>query len=205
MRPRWRLYFTVGFLLLSYAVLASIASQTPRVPLKLEPGEAAAVSVLRLNRGPLRMEARIPRNRFPPRNASDQNEPPEGLARLEIEVRPSWQEAVRYAAGRTIAYSAMDTSRGLAPLAESGERSASSAVFERGRNHLSLRVTAVDPPLLGEQVEIWVLPALGAKSAESEVVWLSGSMLLPIYAVPYLIWGAVLLLLQRRQKPVPDE
>lgn len=205
MRLRWRLYFTVGFLLLGYAVLASIASQTPRVPLRLEPGEAAAVSVLRLNRGPLRMEARIPRNRFPARNASDQNEPPEGLARLEIEVLPSWQEAVRYAAGRTIAYSATDTARGLAPLAGSGERSASSVVFERGRNRLSLRVAAVDPPLLGEQVEIWVLPALGAKSAESEVVWLGGSMLLPIYAVPYLIWGAVLLLLQRRQKPVPDK
>lgn len=205
MRLRWRLYFTVGLLLFGYAVLGSIASQTPMVPLRLEPGEAVAVSVLRLNRGPLRMEARIPGNRFPPRNASDQNEPPEGLGRLEIEVLPSWQGAVRYAAGRTIAYSATDTARGLAPFAGSGERSASSAVFERGRNHLSLRVTAADPPLLGERVEIWILPALGAKSAEPEVVWLSGSMLLPIYAVPYLIWGAVLLLLQKRAKPVPGK
>ncbi|MGX1786000.1 hypothetical protein ACWIGM_04640 [Bosea sp. NPDC055332] len=205
MRLRWRLYFTVGLLLFGYAVLGSIASQTPIAPLALKLGETAAVSVLRLNRGPLRMEARIPRNRFPARNAFDQNEPPEGLARLEIEVRPSWQEAVRYTAGRTIAYSATDTARGLVPLAGSGERSASSVVFERGRNRLSLLVTAADPPLLGEQVEIWILPALGAKSSEPGVVWLDGSILLPIYAVPYLIWGAVLLLLQRGTKRGPDK
>lgn len=203
MRLRWSIYFTVGLLLFGYAVLGSIASQTPTVPLTLKPGETVTVSVLRLNRGPLRMEAWIPRNRFPARNASDQSEPPEGVARLEIEVGASWQGAVRYAAGRTIAYAATGTARGFAPLEGSGERSAPSLVFERGRNHLFLRVTAVDPPLLGEPVEIWILPALGAKSVEPEIAWLSGSILLPIYAVPYLIWGSVLLLLQRKTKRVP--
>lgn len=205
MRLRWRIYLTVGLSLSGYAALAFVAGRGADVPLTLKPGETVAVSILRLNRGPLRMEARIPRNRFPARSASDQNEPPEGLARIEIEVRPSWQEAVRYTAGRTIAYSATDTARSFAPLAGSGERSVSSVVFEQGRNRLSLHVTAVDPPLLGEPIEVRILPALGTKSGEPEVVWLAGSILLPIYAGLYLIWGAVLLLLQRKAKRAPGK
>jgi hypothetical protein len=178
MRRVWGVYLAVGLALLAYTGLGLVVRKWTVVPLTLRAGEMAEVSVLRVNAGQLRMEARFQGER-------------RSRLQLELEARPSWQNPVRFAA-RSTGMSDEAKRHVLSSLPPDGALIAANVVFERGVNRISLVVSAVDQALIGETIEIWIRPALGLKFSERGVAWLAGSFWFPIYGLFYLVWGLAL-------------
>lgn len=209
MQWRWGLYLAVGAALLTYTVLGFVASKTTMIPFTLGPGAVAEVSVLRLNPGVLRMNAWFKgRGRkelggvdfSALKEGRSGNYPLDGVAHLEVEVRPSWQEPVRYSAQPAGGFTSEHTARFLSSVSPDDKLPNPKVVFRKGMNELSLVVTSVDQVLVGETIEIWIDPALGFKSSEPKVSWLFWSIIWPLYTIPYLLWGAVLLWLHRKKQ-----
>lgn len=61
-----------------------------------------------------------------------------------------------------------------------------------GYNHIKLEVVGVDPPLRGEEVKLYIDPALGFKSAKPNVIWLWWWFAWPIIAGIQFIWAMAL-------------
>lgn len=68
-----------------------------------------------------------------------------------------------------------------------------------GTNIVNIAVAAVEQPLFGERVELWVEPALSFKAAMPNVSWLWLSLLWPIFIVTLALWAALLWVVGRRR------
>ncbi len=202
MRWSWGVYLAVGMALSIYTALGLVASKTTMIPLALQPGGRTEVSIFRFNPGEMRMDAwfrgknrkelgGIDFSAF--KEGRPGNHSPEGIARLEVEVRPSLQGPVRYKAAPASGFTSDRTARALGPIGPDGQLPKPKITLTKGINKFVLVVTSVDPALVGEMIEIWIEPALGIKRVEADVAWLGWSLLWQIYGVFYVIWGIFLL------------
>lgn len=179
MRGFWIGYGVVAILLLTYTGLGYVASRTTTIPIQLTVGESAQVSILRLNAGDVRTRALFTGERHGPERARfDEKE----TATFGIEIALGDRLPTRYSLGETTGWGSDSYERKL-----DGTR----PMFRRGLNQLRAKITAVDPSLVGERIEIWVDPALGFKSAEPDIDWLWPSFLSFIY-LPILAFIGIL-------------
>ena len=74
-------------------------------------------------------------------------------------------------------------------------------VSQPGTNIVNIEVVAVERPLVGEDVELWVNPALGFYEFMPNAGWLWPSLLWPFFAIILVLWAAALRRRNQAQKP----
>ena len=67
-------------------------------------------------------------------------------------------------------------------------------------NIVNIEVVAVERPLVGEDVELWVNPALGFYHLMPNVRWLWPSLLWPFFAIILALWAVALRRRDQAQK-----
>jgi hypothetical protein len=72
--------------------------------------------------------------------------------------------------------------------------------LQPGTNTVNIEVAAVERPLVGENVELTVNPALGFYELMPNVGWLWPSLLWPLYAIVLALWAVVLRRQNQAQK-----
>ncbi|QUS38487.1 hypothetical protein RPMA_06310 [Tardiphaga alba] len=216
MRRSLLICLCVTALLALYVGAGSVASHTAKISIKLEPGTSAEVSVFRLAEDRLRMRLVFQGDhaRRPELGAWTTRSDGTATGRLTFDNPGA---AIRIlaslASGAPVPYEAMPTSGG-GPGIAFRDLTASLAIrpgvwrwppdqngllLQRGANTVKLDIAAVAPPLIGERVELWVDPPLGAKQTMPNVAWLWGWFLWPLLLAIQLLWAAAIWLLQRKQ------
>ena len=176
----WLIWLVVTVVMMLYVWAGSVASKSEKIGIKLEGGYSAQVPVFRLAEDRLRMELMF---------KGDHTRRPE-LGTWSS--RSNWREdgilkfdnpgaAIRMVAslpGATaVTYEAMPTTAsGQGRVVRNLTASLSTAtgvwrwpavinglVLHRGMNIVNIEVVAVEPPLVGEDIELVVLPVLGFK------------------------------------------
>jgi hypothetical protein len=204
MRKSWFIWLVVTVLMILYVWAGSVASRTEKVGIKLEPGYSAQARVFRLDEDLLRMRLIF---------QGDMRRPELGT----WSSRPDWREtgtlkfdnpgtAIRIVASvpgvAPVTYEAMPQSaRGIrnltadlssAPGVWQWPPARNELVLHRGTNTVNVEVASVEPPLVGETVELWVDPALGFKVTNPNVGWLWLSFLWPILFAIQVLWAVAL-------------
>jgi hypothetical protein len=209
MRKSWFIWLVVSVLMILYVWAGSVASRTEKVGIKLEPGYSAQVRVFRLAEDRLRMRLIF---------QGDHTRRPE-LGTWG--TRSDWREtgtlkfdnpgtAIRIVASvpgvAPVTYEAMPTSGhgwgevirnltadlSIAPGVWRWPPDRNELVLHRGTNTLNIEIVSVEPPLVGENVELWVDPALGFKVTMPNVGWLWLSFLWPILLAIQVLWAVAL-------------
>jgi hypothetical protein len=204
----WIIWLITTVLMALYAWAGSLASKSDMVIVKLVPGHSAQLRLYRFDEDRLRMHLLF-------QGGHQQRRTELG----NWSVRSDWREtgvlkfenpgsAIRIVASmpdtRPVIYEAMPKS-GYGPSGVSRDLTASLSVspgvwqwppaseelgLHSGTNELIIEVIAVDGPLVGESVELWVKPALGFKAAMPNVQWLWWSFLWwPIMFPIQVLWA----------------
>jgi hypothetical protein len=209
MRKSWFIWLVVTVLMGLYVWAGSVASRTEKVGIKLERGYSAQVRTFRLDEDRLRMRLAFQGGhmRRPELGTwsirSDWHET--GTLRFDnpgaaIRIIASVPDVapVTYEAMPTSAHGSKDVIRDLtadlsiAPGVWSWPPARNEVLLHRGTNIVNIEVVSVEPPLVGEAVELWVDPALGFKVTMSNVGWLWLSFLWPIFLAIQVLWAVAL-------------
>ncbi|MBR0829360.1 hypothetical protein JQ596_27860 [Bradyrhizobium manausense] len=179
--------------------------------IKLEPGTSTEFDIYRFIEGPLSMELQF-------RDGGDHTGRPElgdyttraDLREPGISKFPNPGSAIRIVASvpdaAPVTYEAMPKSghgpsfftRNLTPnLSISPGRykwppERNELLLHQGTNVVRIKVVAVERPLVGEEVELWVKPSLGFKAGAPSLSWLWPSLLWPILLVFQFWWACAL-------------
>jgi hypothetical protein len=205
----WSTWLAATILILLYVWAGSVASKTEVIHLTLEPGYSTQVRLFRLADDRLRM-----------RLVFEGDRPNRGeLGRYS--TRSDWRttgvlkfddpgSAVRLIASipdaAPVTYEAMPKSGSWNSKVErdlTAGHSLSRGEWEwppankglelrSGTNIVSIKVAAVEAPLVGEDVELWVRPALGFKAGMENVLWLWGWFLWPVLLLVQMFWAVLL-------------
>ena len=217
----WKSWFTwliATVLMVLYVSAGSVASQTDTIRIRLEPGYATQLHIVRLADDFLRMRLEFTVGHEPRpelgNHATREDWRKTGLLKL---VNPG--SAVRIAASTPdaapVTYEAMPNSVGFSS-APSAFRDLTPAisispgvwhwpptgnglVLHRGVNVVNIEVAVAEQPLGGEEVELRMMPALGFKSGMPNVAWLWFWHLWPFLAIVQAFWAVALVRWRRRQ------
>jgi len=210
MRKSWIIWLIMTVLMILYVWAGSVASRTEKVGIKLEPGYSTQVRMFRLYEDRLRMRLIF--------HGDDNSRRPE-LGTWS--TRSDWREtgtlkfdnpgtAIRISASvpgiAPVTYESMPTSAhgsgelvrnltanlSIAPGVWRWPPARSELVLHRGTNAVNIEVVSVEPPLVGEAVELWVDPSLGFKVTMLNVGWLWLSFLWPILFAIQVVWVVAL-------------
>lgn len=219
MRLSWFIWLITTVLMILYVWAGFVASRTEMVGVKLEPGYSTQVRIFRFAEDRLRMQLVF--------KGEHTRRPELGT----WSTRSDWREsgvlkfdnsgsAIRIVASvpdlAPVTYEAMPTS-GYGALRVIRDLTASLSVspgvwqwppvrnelrLHRGTNVVNIEVVAVERPLVGEGVELWVRPALGFETAMPNVMWLWPWFLWPILIFIQVLWAVALG--RRRQDEAPE-
>jgi hypothetical protein len=215
----WYTWSIATVLMLLYVSAGSVASQTDVISVRLEPGYSTQLHVFRLAEDVLRMQLKF--------KVGDKPRPELG----SYATREDWRKtgllklvnpgsAVRIAASMPdaapVTYEAMpnsvvyppssavrDLTSGIsiAPGVWQWPPARNELVLHRGVNVVNIEVVVAERPLEGEDVELWVMPALGFKIGMPNVAWLWFSYLWPFLVIVQASW-AFAIARQRHQSGV---
>jgi hypothetical protein len=203
----WIIWLIATVLMALYAWAGSLASKSDMVIVKLVPGHSVQMRLFRFDEDRLRMELvfRGDHMRRPelgdPSVRSDWRET--GVLKYEnsgsaIRIVASMPDAtpVIYEAMPKSGYGPSRVTRdltaslSLSPGVWRWPESRDELALHSGTNEVNIEVVAVDGPLVGESVELWVKPALGFKAAMPNVQWLWWSFLWwPIMFPIQVLWA----------------
>jgi hypothetical protein len=205
MRISWFIWLGATVLVILYAWAGSVASRTYMIGLTLEPGYLTQVRLFRFAEDELRMRLIFQGDHLRRPELGNHGTRSDwratGILKLDnpgsaIRIIASTQDAV------PVTYEALPNSGGGSRGLTSG-RSVSPGVWQwpptskglklqLGTNIVNIEVVAVERPLVGEHVELWVNPALGFYELMPNVGWLWPSFLWPFFAIILALWAAVL-------------
>jgi hypothetical protein len=216
LRRAWVVWAVVSFGLAGYSVLAQIAAHTVVTKLQLKPGNAAEIKLFRLFDDTLRFRLAFRANGCEqrPELGSWRSIEKDGL----LTLRPGAE--VRIATSMPLSpplqYEAMPLSASCSDL-NLREMTANLSVrpgvyrwppppstpaihLHAGYNVVRFEVTSVGNPIVGETVDLDVLPPLGFKSRATSVSWLWFGLLWPVFVVVQVIWAAALFVFGQRPR-----
>lgn len=206
LRHAWLFWAVASFGLAGYAVLAQIAAHTVVTKLQLKPTNATEIKLFRLFGDTLRFSLtfRAKGCEQRPELGSWRSTEKDGF----LTLRPGAE--VRIAASTpsssTVQYEAMPlegycSDQNLRRM--TANLSARPGVYRwppplstpaihlhPGYNIVRFEVTSVDDPIVGETVDLDVLPQLGFKSGGTSVAWLRLGLLWPVFVIVQGIWAA---------------
>jgi hypothetical protein len=209
MRTSWFIWLVVTVLVGLYVAAGLVASRTEKIGIKLEHGYSAQVGTLRLDEDRLRMRLFFQGDHIRRPELGDWNTNADGReagtlkfanpgAAIRIVASVPGGAPVTYEAMPMSAYGSSRVIRNLTadPSISPGvwrwPPDRNELVLQRGRNTVNVEVVAVEAPLVGEAVELWVDPALGFKVTMPNVGWLWLSFLWPILVAIQVLWAALL-------------
>lgn len=216
MRTSWYIWLGATVLLALYTWAGSVASKTDMIGLTLEPGYSTQVHLFRFAQDHLRMRLIF------------QGSHARRLEMGDYGTRSDWRatgllkfdhpgSAIRIVASMhataPIAYEALpksgsssfDVTRTLTPGTSVSPGvwrwppTSKGLALHPGASSVDIRVDAVEQPLIGERVELWVEPALDFKTAMPNIGWLWPSLLWPLFAIVLVLWAVVLWVIGRRR------
>jgi hypothetical protein len=205
MRTSWFIWLVVTVLVGLYVAAGHLASRTEKVAIKLERGYSAQVGTIRLDEDRLRMRLIFQGNHVRRPELGDWNTNDAGTlkfgnpgAAIRIVVSVPGAAPVTYEAmpmsarGSGTIIRNLTASLSIAPGVWRWPPDRNELVLQRGRNTVNVEVVAVEAPLVGEAVELWVDPALGFKATMPNVGWLWLSFLWPILLAIQVLWAILL-------------
>jgi hypothetical protein len=218
MKKAWLVWWIVTLILSAYCLTGFVASYPNRVDIKLEAGAAATLTLVRLAEDHLRMELLF---------RGDHRERPElgdyttqgdwnrtGLlefaqpgSAIRIVASKQKTDAVLFEAmpkegwGVDIATRRLTSNLPVGPgVWRWPEQTLSpQLVLQPGFNTVTLEVRSVEPPLVGETVQLIAQPPLGFKSSQPSVSWLWAWFLWPAALCVQAAWASGLHAAARRK------
>lgn len=216
-RRAWIVWGVVSVGMAIYAALAQIAAHTVAAKVQLKPSNSVGVELFRVSDDELRFSLifRAKGCARRPELGSWAYIEKDGFLELQpgsnVQILASMpgSPSVEYEAMPLSAYCSDQNLRNM--TANLSVRpgvyrwpppsSTPSIQLHRGFNAVRFDVTSVGEPIVGETVDLVVLPSLGFKSAEISVRWLWWGLLWPVLVVVQVIWATCLFmygLLNRR-------
>jgi len=221
MRPSWSIWFGVTVLVSLYAWAGSVASRPEMISLTLEPGYSTQVRLFRFAEDQLRMRLifQDDHSRRRPElgssgTRSDSDWRTTGLLKFEdpgsaIRIVASMPDAapVNYEALPNSAHwefkveRNLTAGRSISPGVWQWPPTSKGLKLQPGTNIVTIEVLTVEQPLVGEDVELSVNPALGFYNLMPNVGWLWPSLLWPVFAIILAVWAIALR--RRKQAHMP--
>jgi hypothetical protein len=222
----WLTWAVTTALLALYIGATEIESYTADVPLVLKPGNVVDVDVFRFYENELRLSLLFRTEgceRRPELGNATGAPPHDGTLKLrpgatvKIEASVDGETPVPFEAmpgssqcgNLRLLTTNLSTAPGVYPWPPPANLP--KPILGLGFNHLQVKVTGVDSPLVGETVRLYVVAALGLKTTTPNVAWLWQGFLAELAApVTQTIWLLVLLFLtwrtiMRRRRGEADE
>jgi hypothetical protein len=215
----WLVWLVVSLCLTAYALTGVVASQSTFAEVKLTPGYAVELNVLRIAQDRLRMSLDFEgsRSERPELGTwqSAENSTRVGYLKFQnpgasIRILASIENAspVIYEALPASAYGGSVTSRDLTSNLSiekglwrwSSSPTSTQLLLPAGISKLRLEVLAVDAPLTGEPAHLTIQPLLGFKSGMLNVAWLWWSFAWPILAFVQVFWAILIFVFSRRKR-----
>lgn len=209
MNKSWLIWLVMTMLVTLYAWAGSVASKSEKVGIKLERGYSTQVRVFRLAEDRLRM------------GLTFQGDHTRRLELGTWATRSDWGQAgtlkfdnpgtaIRVVASAPgvapVTYEAMPTSAwgpgsvdrkltaslSISPGVWPWPPAMNELVLHRGTNIVNIEVIAVEPPLVGEALELWIAPPLGFKVTMPSVGWLWLWFFWPVLLAIQVLWAIAL-------------
>jgi hypothetical protein len=217
MRISWLIWLGATVLVILYAWAGSVASRTDMIGLTLEPGYSTQVRLFRFAEDQLRMRLIFQGDhlRRPELGSHSTRSDWRATGLLKFDDPGSAVRIVASMPGATpVTYEALPNSGGWALKVErklTPSNSVSPGVWRwpptskglelhAGVNIVNIEVVAVERPIVGEDVELWVNPALGFYELMPNVGWLWPSLLWPFFAIILALWAVALRRRNQAQK-----
>ncbi|OAF04823.1 hypothetical protein AYJ54_23580 [Bradyrhizobium centrolobii] len=207
----WLAWLVTSLLLILYVRAGLLASKAYEFAIKLEPGYSKEFEVYRFVEGPLSMELQF-------RDGANHRRRPElgdpatqgdwresGILKFDnpgsairivasvLDAAPVTYEAMPASAhGVALATRTLTSSLSLSPGVYKWPAERNKLQLHQGANVVSINVATVERPLVGEDVELWVKPALGFEAGDAGLSWLWPSLLWPIFFIVQLGWAFAL-------------
>ena len=199
----------VTVLVILYAWAGSVASRTDRFSITLEPGYSTQVRLYRFAEDQLRMRLvfRGEHTRRPELGSSGTRgdwratgflkfDSPGSAIRIVAslpDVAPVTYEAMPMSSHGAMGMTRdLTTGLSISRGAWQWPPTSKGLALQPGMNTVNIEVAAVERPLVGENVELTVNPALGFYELMPNVGWLWPSLLWPLYAIALALWAVVL-------------
>lgn len=205
----WLTWFVTTVLIVLYVSAGSVASQTEVTSIRLEPGYTTQLHIFRVAEDLLRMELEFKAGHKPRPELGDHayigDWRETGLLKLAdpgsaIRIVASMPNAapVTYEAMPNSGWSATSVYRSLTPGISISPGvwkwppARNELVLHPGVNVVNIEVVVAERPLEGEEVELWVMPALGFKNTMPNVAWLWFWFLWPFLGIVQAFWAFAL-------------
>jgi hypothetical protein len=212
MRLSWSIWLGATVLTILYVVAGYIASSPDTVRLTLEPGYSTQVRLYRFAEDQLRMRLIFQNDHSRPRpelgryrTRSDSDWRTTGLLKFDdpgsaIRIVASMPDAaaVDFEALPNSAHSEfkiernLTAGRSISPGVWQWPPTSKGLKLQPGTSIVKIEVLAVERPLVGEDVELSVNPALGFYNLMPNVGWLWPSLLWPVFAIILAVWAFAL-------------
>ncbi len=201
---RWVYWAGASIVLGLYCSAGFIASRTEVLQLKLKPGATVDLRLFRIAPQSLAMELWFARKDWNDRRpelgdhttrvgAMGRSELVNSGKQVRLIVSSSRENPVVFEASPASGFARHYISRTLQPL-EPGV-----PLLGLGFNSAMVTVDAVDPTLMAETAQLAVIPALGFKALQKNVLWLWLWFMWPLFLLLQAAWAGLLVLLQARK------
>jgi hypothetical protein len=212
LRPAWLIWLVATLLSSAYFVSGYVASRTVSVPVVLSPGFTASLHLFRFGHDRLRMNLQFSGTHTSRPELGDYSQKGDGRSTGQLEFSNPGAEILLKASSHSseapIQYSALPKTgydqfhiyRDLvaelpeAPGIWKWPPKNFGLALKPGNNSIRIEVGAVGRKLYGESINLLIRPEIGFKACGSQVCWLWGWFVWPLFLFIQLIWAGVLLI-----------